>query len=479
MSQAAPSVIRPGRALPAASATTSERLARFTMGLAYPMLPAAVADKAKLLLLDTVGVCVGSSQLEAGRAILRQCAEWGGNGACTLIGSDRRAVPQYAAFGNGALGHGQDYDDTHTESITHPSCVLVPSVLASFERHDGAGAEAAAALAAATEALIRLALPAGGAINRRGFQATSSLGAFGGAMVAAQAGGFTFDQAVNAIGIAGSFASGLMECVPAAAASKQFQPGWGGFCGITAADLALAGFTGPRTIFEGPLGYFAAVLHGMPIDPEDVLKGIGDEWELLNVRPKLFPCAHNVHAAIECAAILRDDPAFDARRIASVLCEPPQGAVAMVCEPWAKKIAPETGYDGRFSLAYVVAVMLVKGRAGIDAYTDELVQDPAIRAVMARTTYRVDPAVLFKDMPGRVTVTLTDGTTLRHEIPAVRGNAANPIGADELLRKFDENTACLGRERSARVADMIMGIERLPSLRPLVAELRMPFRETN
>ena len=480
MSQAAPTVMTPSALHPAMpDVTLSETLAGFAMNLAYAMLPDAVAEKTKLLLLDTIGVCVGSSQLDDGRTILRQCAEWSGGGGCTLIGSDRRAAPQYAAFGNGALGHGQDYDDTHTESITHPSCVLVPSVLASFERHDGSGADAVATLAAVTESLIRLALPAGGAINRRGFQATSSLGSFGGAMVAARAGGFTTGQASNAVGIAGSFASGLMECVPAAAASKQFQPGWGGFCGVTAADLALAGFTGPRTIFEGPLGYFAAVLHGMPIDPQDVSRGLGDNWHLLDVRPKLFPCAHNVHAAIECAAILRDDPAFDARRIASVLCEPPQGAVAMVCEPWAKKIAPETGYDGRFSLAYVVAVMLVQGRAGIDAYTDELVHDPAIRSVMARTTYRVDPAVLFKDMPGRVTVTLTDGTVLRHEIPAVRGDAANPIGTDELLRKFTDNTACLGQARSSRVAEMIIEIERMPSIRPLMAELHLPSTEAN
>jgi len=478
MSEAAQHVVAPGlMRRRASSGTVSERLAGFALGVTYPMLPKAVADKTKLMLLDTVGVCVGSSQLDDGRTILRQCASWSGGGDCTLIGSDRRAAPQYAAFGNGALGHGQDYDDTHTESIVHPSCVLVPSVLASAERHDQPGADALATLAAATEAIIRLALPSGGAINRRGFQATSSLGAFGGAMIAARAGEFSLDQAVNAVGIAGSFSSGLMECVPAGAASKQFQPGWGGFCGVMAADLAQAGFTGPRTIFEGPLGYFAAFLHGMPVDPEDVFSGLHDEWELLNVRPKLFPCAHNVHAAIECAAFLRNDAAFELERISSVLCEPPQGAVAMVCEPWAKKIAPETGYNGRFSLAYVVAVMLVHGRAGIDAYTDELVHDPAIRALMARTTYRVNPAVLFKDMPGRVTVTLTDGTKLMHEIPAVRGNAANPIGTDELQTKFETNTACLGRERSARVADMIMGLERLPSLRPMMAELTMQSRD--
>ena len=452
--------------------TVSERLARFSRDMAYEDLPPNVAEKAKLLLLDTIGVCVGTAQFASGQAILRQCADWSGGGEGTLIGSGRRATAQYAAFANGALGHGQDFDDTHTESIVHPSCVLVPTVLAAMERDDRPGQEVVATLAAATEAVIRLALPAGGAINRRGFQATSSLGAFGGAMISSRAAGFTLEQTVQAMGIAGSFASGLMECVPASASSKQFQPGWGGFCGLMAADLARAGFTGPRTVFEGPLGYFAAFLHGMPIDAEDVFPGLGENWHLLNVRPKLFPCAHNVHSSIECAAVLRDGGRLRPDQIVSVLCEPPPGSVAMVCEPWASKITPATGYDARFSLPYVIAVMLVEGRAGVDAYTDELANDPVIRSVMARTTYRPNPAFQFKDMPGRVTIGLSDGTTRVHEVPQVRGHAANPIATEELVAKFETNAAHLGRARASRIVDMVMGIERLPGIRPLMAELR-------
>ncbi len=458
----------------AGKASVSERLARFTGELTLDALPPAVVEKAKLLLLDTVGVCIGSAQLPFGRTFLRQCAEWSGAGECTLIGAATPVTAQYAAFGNGALGHGQDYDDTHTETILHPSCVLVPALLAAAERRDRAGAESLATLAGVIEAVIAMAMPAGGAINRRGFQASSSLGSFGAALIASRTAGFTLERTVDAVGIAGSFASGLMECVPAAAASKQFQPGWGGFCGIMAADLAEAGFTGPRTIFEGPLGYFAAFLNGLNLDPEDILEGLGTTWEIMNVRPKLYPCAHNVHGAIECAAALRDGGALRPEQIASVLCEPPSGAVPMVCEPWARKTAPATGYDARFSLAYVVAVMLATGKAGVDSYTDELAHDPVIRGLMARTTYRVNPDFQFRDMPGRVTVTLTDGSVRMHEVPQVRGHAANPIGTDELVAKFQQNTAPLGAERAKRVADMIMHIERLPSIRALMAELRIP-----
>lgn len=450
--------------------TISERLARFALDVAWEDLPAAVAEKVKLLILDTVGVCIGSARQTSGLAMLRQCAEWSGSGPCTLIGSGQRVAAQYAAFGNGALGHAQDFDDTHTESIVHPSCVLVPAVLAAAERFGSTGKALAATLASVTEGVIRLALPAGGAINRRGFQATSSLGAFGSALIAARLGGFSHEQAVQAMGIAGSFSSGLMECVPASASSKQFQPGWGGFCGMMAADLVRAGFTGPRTVFEGPLGYFAAFLHGMPVSPAEVLDGLGEAWEVLNIRPKLYPCAHNVHAAIECAAALRQS-GVQPHDIESVLCEPPQEAVPMVCEPWSRKVAPPTGYDARFSLPYVIAVMLVTGRAGVDSYTDALAGDAVIRSVMARTSYRVNPEFQFRDMPGRVSIRLKDGTVCTHEVPAVRGNAANPIGYAELLAKFEANAAHLGPERSRRIADMIMDIERLPGLQPLVAAI--------
>jgi len=455
--------------------TISERLVRFSLNLDWDDLPDAVAEKVKLLILDTVGVCIGSARLPSGAAMLRQCSEWSGAGPCTLIGSGRRVMAQYAAFGNGALGHAQDYDDTHTESIVHPSCVLVPAVLAAAERSGSTGRDLAATLAAVTESVIRLALPAGGAINRRGFQASSSLGAFGSALIAARLADFDHEQSVQAIGIAGSFSSGLMECVPASASSKQFQPGWGGFCGIMAADLARAGFTGPRTVFEGSLGYFAAFLHGIPVSAADVFRGLGEVWELLNVRPKLYPCAHNIHAAIECAAALRRT-GVEPHEIEAVLCEPPQGAVPMVCEPWSRKVAPQTGYDARFSLPYVIAVMLVTGRAGIDSYTDELANDGVIRGIMARTSYRVNPAFQFRDMPGRVSITLNDGSVRTHEVPSVRGNATNPIGQAELLAKFEANTAHLGHERSRRIADTILNIERLPGLQPLMAAISPPVR---
>ncbi len=472
MVQATATLVAGGRAEDGRPPSLSRTLTNFALGLSLADLPPAVLMKTKLLLLDTVGVCVGSAEFASGRAMLDQCARWSAAGDCTLIGDPRLVSPQYAAFANGALGHGQDFDDTHTESIVHPSCVLVPATLTAMERHDRSGTELLATLAGATEAVIRMALPAGGAINRRGFQASSSLGALGSALIAARAAGLDGERTVNAVGIAGSFASGLMECVPASASSKQFQPGWGGFCGVMAADLAAAGFTGPQSVLEGSLGYYAAFLHGMPIAPADVTAGLGDAWEILNVRPKLYPCAHNVHAAIECAAALRQRYGFAPDQIVSVLCEPPQGSVAMVCEPWNKKIAPATGYDARFSLAYAVAVMLVTGRAGAHSFTDELATDPVIASVMQRTRYRVNPSFVFKDMPGRVTVELRDGAVHTHEIPFVRGNAAEPIAEDELLAKFLTNTASLGPERGRRVADMIMDAERLPSVRPLMAELR-------
>lgn len=459
------------RTAPAASETTSSRLACFVCDLTYDALPEVVAAKTKLLLLDTVGVCAGSARLDFGRAMTAQCIAWGGRGDCTVIGDDRRVPAHLAAFANGALGHGQDFDDTHTESIVHPSCVLVPAALAAAERHDRPGAEMVAALAGVTEAVLRLALPAGGAINRRGFQATSSLGAFGSALISARVGGLGLDRMVQSVGIAGSFSSGLMECVPAAAESKQFQPGWGGLCGVMAADLAAAGFTGPRTVIEGPLGYYAAFLHGMDLDRDRTFRGLGETWDILDVRPKLYPCAHNVHGSIECAAALRAR-GVEAARIVSVLVEPPQGAVPMVCEPWARKIAPATGYDARFSLPYAVAVMLVTGAAGIASFTDDLAHDPLIRHVMARTRYRVNPDFQFRDMPGRVTVEMEDGKAFTEEVGAVRGHAETPIGTDELMAKFRANTEWLGPERSGRVANMILSAETLPTIRTLMAELR-------
>jgi 2-methylcitrate dehydratase PrpD len=455
--------------------TIAQRLAQFDSRLAFDDIPAKVVEKTKLLILDTLGICLGSTRLDFGEAVLGVVAGWGGTPESTAIGSSRLLSGQNAAFCNGVLGHGQDYDDTHTESVVHPSAALVPVALACGERRQRGGKDVLAALISGLETSIRLGLPALNKFHLRGFHTTSVCATFGSAMIAARLDGLAVGDSLEALGIGGSFCSGLLECVPATSGAKRLHAGWAGHCGIIATDLAKAGYTGPATVFEGKLGVYNSFLRGETLDLDTIFADLGERWEVLNIRPKLYPCCHYLQSFLDCAQALRTEFGIRPKDIAKIECRISAGATNMVCEPWAKKIAPKTGYDARFSLPYAVAVMLTEGKAGAAEFSEAYFEDPDIRELMGKTSYAVDPDHLVKDMPGWLEITLVDGTKRFWEVPRVRGDAANPVSQDELLEKFYTNTDFLGRDTSRGIANRILEIERLDDIGVLMADLRAPF----
>lgn len=453
--------------------TIASRLVDFNIDLTYDRLPVDTVNKAKRLMLDTLGVCVGSTGLDFGVATTKLVKTWGGGPESTVIGGKGRSSAQNAAFCNGVLAHGQDYDDTHTESVVHPSAALVPVALATGERAGLSGKAVLANLIGGLETTIRLGMPAHNLFHLRGFHTTSVCATFGGAIMAAMARNMTRRQILDAVGLGGSLASGLLECVPAKSTGKRLHAGWAGLCGIVAADLAQAGFTGPETVFEGGLGVYNSFLRGEDLDLDTIFDRLGDRWEMLDTAPKLYPCCHYLQAFLDCAASLRREYGIRPEQVDRIHCRITAGAENMVCRPWAEKLSPKTGYDMRFSLPFAVSVMLARGQAGLAEFSPETLDDPVIRAMMAKVTYAVEPDYAVKDMPGAVEVVLIDGSARMWEIPRVRGDAENPISDEELLVKFQANTACLGRSASEQLADRILSFEEPDSFDDIMAWLRV------
>jgi len=454
--------------------TIAERLVQFSENLQFDDIPPEVIDKTKRLVLDTIGVCIGSTQIDFGKSALKLVAGWGGTREATLIGRRTKVPAHHAALCNGILGHGQDYDDTHTESVVHPSAALVPVALAVAERTGCSGREMLTALIGGLEATIRIAMPALNKIHLRGFHTTSVAATFGAALITARLERIGLPRTVQAVGIGGSFASGLLECVPAGSGAKRLHAGWGALCGIVAAQLAQADYTGPNTVFEGKLGVYNSFLRGEELDLDVIFKGLGREWEILEIRPKLYPCCHYLQAFLDCAAALRREKQVRVEDIAGISCRIAQGAVNMVCEPWEKKLKPVTGYDARFSLPFAVALMLIRGKAGVAEFSEKVAADPKIRQLMAKVKYAVEPKYEVKDMPGWVEVTMKDGSRLVQEVPEVRGNAKHPIALAELLEKFSAGTASLGAAASSRIADDILALDKMADIRGFMARLGGP-----
>lgn len=422
--------------------TLSRHLARFAAGLRFDAIPPEVVADVRLRLLDTVGVCVASVGMDYARAALDTVLEQGGHPQATLYGSPELTSAAWAAFYNGALAHGNDYDDTHAAAIMHVSGVIIPTVLALAERLDASGADAITAAVAGYETGIRIGMAAPAAFHARGFHATSVCGVFAAAVAASRLLGLDAVRTAHAIGIAGSQASGSLEFLADGAWTKRMHPGWAAHAGVLAAQLAARGYTGPASVLEGRYGLFRAYAGAEPPASDAMAATLGRDWEVLNVDFKPYPCGHISHPYMDCARELRDRHGFAPADIASIELRVPAAAVPILCEPLADKLRPASSYAARFSLPYAVAVVLVAGRAGIDEFSEQRIRDPEVLAVAARARYVVDASLPFPGaFPGWVRITLADGRLLESRRDTSRGSRETPMTLAELREKFAANLA--------------------------------------
>jgi 2-methylcitrate dehydratase PrpD len=366
-------------------ATVAETLAEAALA-ARP--DAAVRETCERLLIDIIGLCVAARRTDYVAATIG-AAE--GEGPCTAFGHAGGLGASDAAIVNGTASHGEDYDDTFEGGPIHSGVVVVPAVLAAAERFGLAGADVLRGIAVGAEAACRLSTVVPKAVHKSGFHPTCVFGAPAAALAVATAMRLTPRQVVDALGIAGSMSSGIIEYLTDGAWTKRLHPGWAAQAGIRAALLARGGFFGPRTVFEGPHGLF----HGFARTTEGhwpaLLDGFGRDWVAATIAFKPWANGTMVQPYVDCALRL-------ARRgvriedVASVTCETAEGILHRLWEPLAAKQAPPNAYSAKFSVPYGVAAGLALGGAGLDAFTEARVAEPRLRDLCARVSYVVDPA---------------------------------------------------------------------------------------
>ncbi len=423
--------------------TLARELAAFAARLRFEDIPAEVVASVRLRALDVLGIALAASTTELAPSLYGALESWGRGGGCTVVGSKRKAAPPLAALVNGALAHGLDFDDTHAASITHASAVVLPAVLALGE---AAGADGRAAVTAAVvglEAITRLGMAAPGAFHARGWHATAVCGPFAAALAAGKLEGLDEARLTAALGVAGSFASGVLEFLEDGSWVKRVHPGWAAHSGIVAAGRARGGFSGPATILEGRFGFYRTFLAAEPDSAP--FRTLGNAWETLSIGFKPYPCCHYNHAYLDCALALRRDHGLDAgaiEAIEAVECRVPAGEIPIVCEPREAKLRPRTPYDAQFSLPYSVAAALIDGRVTLDTYAPVRLADARLLALAARVSHAIDPDSRFPDgFPGWVRVKLRGGRVVEAREPDGRGGAKRPLEPQAVVEKFRDNAA--------------------------------------
>lgn len=460
--------------------TAAQRLAAFTAGLTLDDVPAEVAEHAKLHLLDTLGCGLAAHALEIAAEGRTAMAELGGEPQATVIGLDVPLPGVNAAFANAMLCHGLDFDDTHSDSVSHVSTVTCPAALAAGEATGRSGRDVLAAIVGANEVVTRIGMAASGEFHRRGFHPTAICGVFGAAAAAARLRGLEAERTTSALGIAGSMASGLFAYLADGTPTKPIHPAWAAHGGLLAARLAELGAEGPPSVLEGKFGLYHAYLAAEPgaIELEAQLADLGRRWETPRIAYKPYPACHFMHGALgataEVAAGLAPEDVED------VLVTVPAAGVSLVLEPADSKVAPRSEYEGKFSLQYSAAAMIVHGHVGVSTYSDEAIADPRVLDLARRVRYETkDYDTYPAAFPGGVRIRTRDGRTLEADFPYQRGGPENPLTPDEVKAKFRENaTLALSGEMVEQLEDAVLALEEqydlTAALTPLTRTTRVP-----
>lgn len=444
------------------------RLGTFAAGLRWDAVPAPVRERARYLILDCVGCALAARRFDFAERSLRAIADLGGPGPSVVIGQPLRLPLRDAVLANGILAHGLDYDDTHSAAIVHLSVSAFPTALGVAAQLDLPGRDLLAAYLVALETGARIGAVAKGGFHAAGFHPTGLVGAFSCALAAGRLQGLTAAQLAAAQGIALSVAAGSVEFLEDGAWTKRFHPGWAGVGGIVAVALARHEFRAPPAAYEGRFGLYACYMGdaAKTLDVQAVAAGLGTTWETLNIAVKPYPACHFVHAFADAALALRAR-GIEAGAIARIVTRVPAGIVPVVCEPSANKHRPANDYDAKFSVPYVVAASLVRGRFGLAELEDAVLRDPAILALAAKVEYEVDPELDFpRHYGGEVIVHTADGREMRHREAVNRGSADRPLANAEIEAKFLENARyAVDERRAAEIRDAVLALETAPSAR--------------
>lgn len=448
-----------------------QQLADLAERSTYEALPTDVQGSVKQRLLDSLGVSLAAQRLDTSQRAIDWVHSRGGVEQSHIIGNGGRVPAGSAAFANGVLAHSLDYDDTHLPSILHPSASVVPAALAVGEQVSANGRAVAAAVAAGLEVCVRIG-QAGydSKTNRniyfdRGQHATSICGTLGAATAAAVLHGLDADGISNAIAISCSMASGIIEANRGGGTVKRLHCGWAAQAGVSAAEMAVHGFTGPPTALEGRFGLFQAFLGGGDVDA--VTSGLGVHWLVPEIFFKPYPANHFSHTIVDAAAELARG-GLTPEQINSVTVQVANPIVHTLGEPIEAKRQPQTAYQAQFSGPYAFTVGLLGGHglgASLEDYSDALAVDPHRQEIMAKVSVvgskRLD-AIYPMQFPSVIDVLLRDGSKRTAEVLTNLGSPQRPLSDEQLAQKFRANAE--GQIDTTAASELVEALRHLETI---------------
>jgi 2-methylcitrate dehydratase PrpD len=429
----------------------SRKLAEFAQGFELAHAPTEVISNAKLAILDCLGVSVLATRQEIGDCLDKFAKANAGAGNCTVWGMALKASVRDAAFLNGTLAHGLDYDDRN-----HSTTYTLAASLATAESVDASGRQALEAFIVGREVRATLdrifsARSSGIGPGARGWHSNGILGPIAAACSASRIYRLNPQQTLSAIGLSAGACGALTR--DGGTMAKPYRCGHAAATGVTSALLAQAGFSSDETVIEGRYGLLDAV---GPLSDEilrSLGKNLGVEWDLAHsLRIKPFASCTATHSGLEAMLRLRRREKITADDVEAIECD---------LRPYPLvRAQPTRGYEGRFSMPFCLAMALVHGTVTPNDFVNERLQDPRIQNLIQRTRHLKEETL---------TVILKNGTKLSEPFQPITNFTDWP----QVQEKFVQNVGgSFSQERTQSIIDRISDLEELSTIQQLTNLLR-------
>jgi len=450
-------------------ATHSQRLGTFGASLRIEAIPADVVAKTKLHLLDAVAGAYAFAGQPLGKRIAALATRGNPVGRASLIGFSQKTSTREAAFANAALGHGLDFDDVHVASITHPTVVVAPAVLALAEANRLDGQAVLLAAIFGIEVCARLGRSGGAAMARRGIPPMTTCGAMAAAAAAARTLGLSAHAIAAAIGVSGSFASGSHEWTTTGTNSKLTTAGWAARSGVIAAQMARDGFDGSLSAIEGRKGLLVAMSGVDAFDPEEPSASLGERWETRNLQLKRFPSCQGTQPYIAAALALKRDANIEVADIVRVDVSVGAGVGRSLTEPHEMKCSPPNPYAAKFSIPFCVALALTEGDVQLSHFEDTWPRAQRASTLAAKVHHAIDTAYDAGTADrGHVRVAMRNGQVYEHTL---RASEDQPTMVDVEAKFADCAQWLLNARERRRICDAFFALEHVTDMASVMALL--------
>jgi 2-methylcitrate dehydratase PrpD len=421
-------------------------------------IPASVRHEGKRSILNVFGTSLGAANHPDLESLIRLLAAVAGPPQATVLGRVERLDILNAAFVNAMSANLLDFDDTHLDTVIHPSAPIAPPLFALAEQRGLSGSQLIHAFVLGVEVECRLGSSISPSHYARGWHITATCGVFGAAAASAKLIGLDAVSTAYAIGIAASQSAGIVENL--ATGAKNVGIGGSARNGLLAALVAELGYTAAPRAIEGAQGWARAV--GDELKFDELVAGLGESWEITKNACKPYPCGIVLHPVIDACFELRSKYALSAVDIAAITVAGHPLLLARADRPVANE------RDAKISIHHSVAAVFLLGAAGVREFSDAAVMNPAVAAFRERVHAEIDPAIPVG--AARVSATTSGGKLFSTQVMHARGSLQRPM-TDAQIEKKVRDLASIGCPACDvdRVIDAVWELDRADDVRPLMS----------